>query len=104
MSTAAKRASNGLHAARRHYKRQKLADNPKKKVEVDVPKPPPADEGPLSLDALARRDVDLPDRLDDAEGFFGLEEIDDVDVIRDLGCGRVEYKVRLLVRISIGSD
>ena len=34
-------------------------------------------------DALKWKAVQLPDRLDDAEGFYGLEEIDDVDVVRD---------------------
>ncbi|KIW49426.1 hypothetical protein PV05_11106 [Exophiala xenobiotica] len=34
-------------------------------------------------DALRWKTVSLPGRLEDAEGFFGLEEIDDVDVVRD---------------------
>ena len=32
------------------------------------------------------------DRLDDAEGFFGLEEISDVEVLRD-SAGKIEYRV-----------
>jgi ATP-dependent RNA helicase DDX24/MAK5 len=35
------------------------------------------------LDALAWKSVSMPDRLDDYEGFFGLEEVDDVEVVRD---------------------
>lgn len=46
-----------------------------------------------SLDNLAWKEVALPDRLEDAEGFFGLEEIEDVAVIRDEQSGRVEYRV-----------
>ncbi|RMD41631.1 hypothetical protein DV735_g3497, partial [Chaetothyriales sp. CBS 134920] len=34
-------------------------------------------------DALKWKQVELPDRLEDAEGFYTLEEIDDVDVVRD---------------------
>lgn len=34
-------------------------------------------------DALKWKPVALPGRLDDAEGFYGLEEIDDVEVVRD---------------------
>ena len=35
------------------------------------------------IDELAWKEVPLPDRLDDAEGFFGLDEIEDVKVVRD---------------------
>lgn len=48
---------------------------------------------PIRLDALPWTHVKLPDRLDDAEGFFGLEEISDVEVIKDQKLGRVEYRV-----------
>lgn len=34
-------------------------------------------------DALKWKEVTIPSRLEDAEGFFGLEEIDDVEVVRD---------------------
>ncbi|RMZ89176.1 hypothetical protein DV736_g3591, partial [Chaetothyriales sp. CBS 134916] len=34
-------------------------------------------------DALKWEQVELPDRLEDAEGFYNLEEIDDVEVVRD---------------------
>lgn len=38
---------------------------------------------PVALDALPWNEVEMPDMFDDAEGFFGLEEVDDVEVIRD---------------------
>ncbi|KAL8740358.1 MAG: hypothetical protein Q9184_008502 [Pyrenodesmia sp. 2 TL-2023] len=47
----------------------------------------------VGIDALPWGQAKLPDRLDDAEGFFGLEEISDVEVIRDLTSGRVEYRL-----------
>lgn len=47
----------------------------------------------VSLDALPWAEVSLPDRFDDAEGFFGLEEIEDVEVLRDTNLGKLEYRV-----------
>lgn len=47
----------------------------------------------VTLDALPWAEVPLPDRFEDAEGFFGLEEIDDVEVIRDPSLGTLEYRV-----------
>lgn len=46
-----------------------------------------------ALDSLRWKQVTLPDRLEDAEGFFGLEEIDDVDVVRDTQSGKIELRV-----------
>ncbi|KAF3095871.1 ATP-dependent RNA helicase [Orbilia oligospora] len=39
----------------------------------------------VTPDSLKWRKVDMPDRLDDVEGFFGLEEIDDVKIINNNG-------------------
>ena len=47
----------------------------------------------VSLEQLRWKSVALPERLEDAEGFFGLEEIDDVEVIRDGEYGKVQYRV-----------
>lgn len=47
----------------------------------------------VGVNALPWNEVALPDRLDDAEGFFGLEEISDVEIVRDDTLGRVEYRV-----------
>lgn len=47
----------------------------------------------LALDVLPWTEVPLPDRFEDAEGFFGLEEIDDVEVLRDPILGKLEYRV-----------
>ena len=47
----------------------------------------------IALDSLPWKEVALPDRLEDAEGFFGLEEIEDVDIVRDAQTGKVQYKV-----------
>lgn len=58
----------------------------------------------VSLDDLAWKEVALPDRLEDAEGFFGLEEIEDVEVVRDEQSGKVEYKVGKVTGLFIGSQ
>jgi ATP-dependent RNA helicase DDX24/MAK5 len=53
----------------------------------------------VSLDDLDWKEVSMPDRLDDVEGFYGLEEVDGVDVITHEN-GRVEYSVRRLFPVS----
>lgn len=47
----------------------------------------------VSLDTLLWNKVSFPEQFEDAEGFFGLEEISDVDVARDPKVGKVEYRV-----------
>ncbi|EPS41525.1 hypothetical protein H072_4548 [Dactylellina haptotyla CBS 200.50] len=44
----------------------------------------------VKADSLNWRKVDMPDRLDDVEGFFGLEEIDDVHIVNNNGL--LEFK------------
>ena len=50
----------------------------------------------VGLDKLPWNQVPV-DRLEDAEGFFGLEELSDVDIVRDPTLGKVEYKVCMKV-------
>ncbi|KAI2601764.1 DEAD-domain-containing protein [Hypoxylon sp. NC1633] len=38
---------------------------------------------PTTADSLQWREAKLPDMFNDAEGFYGLEEVDDVEVIRN---------------------
>ncbi|KAI9818797.1 MAG: ATP-dependent RNA helicase [Pycnora praestabilis] len=47
-----------------------------------------------SLDQLEWKEVPMPDRLEDVEGFFGLEEVEDVEVVRTEGGGKLQYRVR----------
>ncbi len=56
----------------------------------------------VSLDALNWKEAVLPDRLDDAEGFLGLEEVDDVEVIRKSDSGKIEYRVIIPFTFSLG--
>ena len=53
----------------------------------EVPK-----SGAVGLDKLPWNQVAV-DRLEDAEGFFGLEELSDVEIVKDSISGKVEYKV-----------
>ncbi|OCL13826.1 DEAD-domain-containing protein [Glonium stellatum] len=76
-------------AAMKARKRQKLdgAANPPTTTGSKAPK-----RGHnVRLDELQWNDVPMPDRLDDFEGFFGLEEIEDVDVVRDAKTGKVSF-------------
>jgi ATP-dependent RNA helicase DDX24/MAK5 len=36
-----------------------------------------------SVDSLAWKQVEIPEMFDDAEGFYGLEEVQGVDVVRE---------------------
>ena len=46
----------------------------------------------LLLNDLAWKEVTMPDRLDDVEGFYGLEEVEGVDIATTDG-GKLEFKV-----------
>lgn len=45
------------------------------------------------IDKLAWREITPPDGFKDAEGLMGLEEVDDVEVLRDLNGGPVHFRV-----------
>jgi ATP-dependent RNA helicase DDX24/MAK5 len=83
MSGPKKRPSNGTQHAASSKKRQKLNQG---NGECNQPRPT------LKSDQLRWTEVALPDRLEDAEGFFGLEEIDDVEVIKDASGKNVLFR------------
>jgi ATP-dependent RNA helicase DDX24/MAK5 len=47
----------------------------------------------FSANELSWREVTPPERLDDAEGFLGLEEIDDIEVVRDEKGNHTHFRV-----------
>ncbi|KAF7587768.1 ATP-dependent RNA helicase [Aspergillus hancockii] len=51
-------------------------------------------DGAVGVDDLNWREVALPDRLEDAEGFFGLEEIEGVDIVRSGSKGEIKFKAK----------
>lgn len=91
--TGSKKRKQSDEGAVKLGKRQKVQLRNKKEV--------PSRENHLSAgsivaaDELKWREVALPDRLDDAEGFLGLEEIDDVEVIKEDG-ERIHFRVMVL--------
>jgi ATP-dependent RNA helicase DDX24/MAK5 len=84
-ATENKRALPPKVAAMKARKRQKLEESKsgKKATTVKSSQAAPPKAGKVRLDDLAWNDVEMPDRLDDFEGFYGLEEIEDVDVVKD---------------------
>ncbi|KAF2745359.1 DEAD-domain-containing protein [Sporormia fimetaria CBS 119925] len=58
-------------------KRQKVESAPPRKVRIDK---------------LPWKSVELPDQMDDYEGFYGLEEIEDVAVVKDENTGVVSFE------------
>ena len=69
-----------------------ILPRPKKRQRIEtIPVTKPLT--PVDLHALNWKEVTLPDRLEDAEGFFGLEEIGGVEVVRDGQSGKVEFRV-----------
>lgn len=72
-----------------HTKKRKKAENSTAAADPDD-----GWDGIVGADELNWKEVALPDRLEDAGGFFGLEEIEGVDIVRGSGNGEVRFKVR----------
>ncbi|KAH7381264.1 P-loop containing nucleoside triphosphate hydrolase protein [Phaeosphaeria sp. MPI-PUGE-AT-0046c] len=79
-----KRPHTAQKPAHKAHKRQKVEKKPR--PEIPVPK------RKIRLDDLGWTQVSLPDRLDDFEGFYGLEEIEDVSVVKDPVTGNVSFE------------
>ncbi|KUL88935.1 hypothetical protein ZTR_03448 [Talaromyces verruculosus] len=77
-----KRGRESRNLAKKAAKKQKVEENTDQNGE-DI----------VGLDDLAWKTVQLPDRLGDVGGFFGLEEIDGVDIIRPESSGQIKFKV-----------
>ncbi|RMJ27191.1 hypothetical protein PHISP_01960 [Aspergillus sp. HF37] len=50
-------------------------------------------DGIVGINDLNWKEVALPDRVENVEGGYALEEIDDVDIVRPEGGGEVQFKV-----------
>ncbi|KAF3036378.1 ATP-dependent RNA helicase [Didymella keratinophila] len=79
-----KRAHNPPKAAHKAHKRQKLEKAPKPAAKKQKRR--------VQLNDLGWKTVGMPDRLEDTEGFYGLEEIDDVEVIKDTMTGNITFQ------------
>jgi len=60
-------------SSQRSKKRQRIEGAPSSVIDVK--------KVPVALDALPWNEVEMPELFDDAEGFFGLEEVEDVEVV-----------------------
>lgn len=89
MSRTGQKRANGTEIPKSSQKRRKLQGPLKQRIET---KPSAA----FSANELSWREVTPPERLDDAEGFLGLEEIDDVEVIRDAQGKQTRFRVRCI--------
>ncbi|OAL32926.1 hypothetical protein AYO20_07717 [Fonsecaea nubica] len=93
-SAKEKRPSASQHV-QHDYKRRKLSQSTKGQ----------AYSGPaIRGDALKWKTVPLPKRLEDAEGFFGLEEIEDVEVVRDETNHHVMFRPKSRAAVDEGSN
>jgi ATP-dependent RNA helicase DDX24/MAK5 len=72
-SESKKRARTNPKPSQRSKKRQKVEPVKNKTVEKRA----------VAVDALPWNEVKLPNMFDDAEGFFGLEEVDGVEIIKE---------------------
>ncbi|KAG9246640.1 P-loop containing nucleoside triphosphate hydrolase protein [Calycina marina] len=72
-----KRARPAASGSQPSNKRQKIF--PKQDPAATLPK------RPVAVDALPWNEVEMPEMHDDAEGFFGLEEVEGVEIIREGG-------------------
>ena len=55
----------------------------KKRQKIDPAKNGAVKKRKVAADALPWNEIQMPDMFDDAEGFFGLEEVEGVEVIRE---------------------
>lgn len=70
------------------YAQRKAGSKKRQKIEPPTPAAAPAQysdvrKQPVAIDSLPWNEVQLPEMFDDAEGFFGLEEVEGVEVVRE---------------------
>lgn len=70
-----KRKSGTAGDAQAIPKKQKVRSQPRKPVKKA--------RHTVGIDSLQWTTSKLPDMLNDAEGFYGLEEVDDVEIVRN---------------------
>jgi ATP-dependent RNA helicase DDX24/MAK5 len=80
-----KRPHNAPKTAHKAHKRQKV-EKKAPRPEIELPK------RKIRLNDLGWKQVTLPDRLEDFEGFYGLEEIEDVSIVKDATTGNLTFE------------
>jgi ATP-dependent RNA helicase DDX24/MAK5 len=89
---AKKRSAPSKSSTQKSSKKQKLESSVKPPTSKFAKPLPAPERRKVRPDELQWKEVTLPDRLDDFEGFFGLEEIDDVVVEKDGVTGNVSFQ------------
>ena len=90
---ASKRALPTKVAMMRERKRRKVEPSPTHQIErKQVNDEHASIKRPTRADELRWTTCDMPDALDNYEGFFGLEEVNGVDVVRDANTGSISYQ------------
>jgi ATP-dependent RNA helicase DDX24/MAK5 len=93
-------------------RKQNHQDKPRKKLKLHKAANTPPVQAPnfrkkrgelVRLDDLQWKEIPLPDKLDDFEGFYGLEEVDDIEVVRD-DDGRVTFHSTARAESSKGAN
>ncbi|ESZ95661.1 hypothetical protein SBOR_3962 [Sclerotinia borealis F-4128] len=74
-----KRSHSETNGAQKAPKRQKMSKASKKQKKAAAAAP----KKQVAVDSLPWNEVTMPDMFEDAEGFYGLEEVEDVEIIRD---------------------
>ncbi|KAI9743069.1 MAG: ATP-dependent RNA helicase [Claussenomyces sp. TS43310] len=77
MAPESKKRTRPVPSSNQHSKKRQKVERIASNAATDTKKIP------VALDALPWNEVEMPDMFEDAEGFFGLEEVDDVEVVRD---------------------
>ncbi|KAF9870909.1 ATP-dependent rna helicase mak5 [Colletotrichum karsti] len=68
---------------KRKHQLSDAGQNPKKRQKSVVAKSGPSKKRSVGVNSLPWKKVDVPEMFDDAEGFYGLEVIDGVDIVRN---------------------
>lgn len=71
-----KRSRPVSNASKKSKKRQKIEP---------VKNGKPLEKRIVAVDALPWNEVQMPEMFDDAEGFYGLEEVEGVEIVREGG-------------------
>ncbi len=99
MSRTGQKRAKAKDLSRLSRKRRKLETTPQKPFKSTSSSG--ASVATRSANELVWREVTPPERLDDAEGFLGLEEIDDVEVVRDAKGKQTYFRVCSFTSCSI---
>ncbi len=54
----------------------------RQKIEPTKKESGAGEKRPVAIDALPWNEVKMPEMFDDAEGFYGLEEVEGVEIVR----------------------